>query len=261
MVLNVGCQSAATDRPRPLDPSIVTLEPQETASFLAARVEGDEEAAEEVASPLYAAKWARRGLSAAQRRALHPEGLLGIHFAFVGGVLDAAGFGHYLYLTTPTAQPDPHQDLHPGSWSVWRVDTDPAGRVVWMELVWLFSPDVALTATIGGMAQLAGAVPATLQPLRPEVLIRIQATSTPESYNLIHIGKANLLSDQAPDGGVVAFYGTDEDGRLRPGVWSYGQPSRSLQVYGESQPTAVPPEEAGVAALDLAYRAALLPGP
>jgi hypothetical protein len=257
MAVTTGCQADWTRPAAPVDPSIVTLEPQETARFLATYTRGDEAAAEEIASPLYQAEWVRRGLPLAERQSLHPVGHLGFHVAFVGGFLGAAGFGHYLYLAAPLAQRDPYK----GPLAVWRVDTDPAGRVIWLELVWRFSPDISVTATTGDRARQPAGAPAELQALRPEVLIRIQADTTRESYNLIRIAPANLPVENPPEGGVVAFYGTDEEGGIRPGVWSYGQPSQPTRAYGQGRPPSVAPLGAGLDALDLAYRASLLPGP
>jgi len=53
--------------------NVHSAEPTATASFLSAFAGADEVAAERAASPLYAAEWARRGVSARDRSALEPH--------------------------------------------------------------------------------------------------------------------------------------------------------------------------------------------
>src|SRR5262249_57634076 len=114
--------------------------PRPAAAFLDAYARAGEAGAEAVASPLYAAEWERRGLSPADRRALHAAAAADaegewVHFAYLGGAVDRRAFVHLLYLARPAGP------RAPSPASVWRVDADPAGRVIWLELVYLFARD------------------------------------------------------------------------------------------------------------------------
>src|SRR5262249_55660432 len=82
-----------------------------------------------LASPLYRAEWARRGLSAAQRTVLRASSAV-LDFRCVSGVRVDGGFVRLLYGVRATA-PDGRPAL-----SAWRVDPDPAGRVVWLGVAW-----------------------------------------------------------------------------------------------------------------------------
>src|SRR5262245_23556421 len=103
----------ATDPPA----GLVGQEPAATAAFLAAYAHGDEAGADALASPLYRAEWARRGLSAAVRAALRSSSAV-LEFRYVGGVTVDGGFAQLLYSARATA-PDGRTAL-----SVWRADAD-----------------------------------------------------------------------------------------------------------------------------------------
>jgi hypothetical protein len=246
-VLVAGCQVAPQPGPPSSDPRVVTREPLEAALFLEAWARGDEETVDQVASRLYEAEWARRGVAPGGRRDQWAEGSPRDPLAFVGGVLDEARFGHHLYLSTPGGRSRPDQPAP----AVWRVDTDPTGGVVWVERVWLFRGDTWVITTVGGMIGQAGLVPASLRVLRPEPLIRIASDTTQESYDLIRIGSA---------GGLLAFYGTDETGAVVDGVWSYGQPVQGWGATPRRWHGAGPRARTGGDDLEAAYLASLLPG-
>jgi hypothetical protein len=279
LALFPACRSV-TPSP-PVDPDLVTVEPPGAAAFLAALAQGDEATAEGVASPLYRAEWERRGLTIADRRALHAGPPPWIAFAFVGGVVDQADFGHYLYLASPPAGQHPPSDAP----SVWRVDVDPQGEVIWAEVVHRFGSGAAAAVTLGDGSASSAPVPAALQSLQPDSLVRIQSTATPESYNLVRVRPPHLTALQTRrlhqgDGGgnvirasqseptipidgqgdALAFYAVDDDGGFRPGAWSYGQPTGTTLSPGQG-----PPPTSGLDPvlfqLQEAYLAALAGGP
>jgi hypothetical protein len=214
-----ACQSDAQPTPPPDDRLVVTREPLETAIFLDAYLRGDPDVAEEVAAPLLEAEWARRGRPLPERPEVPGEGALPLRFAFVGGVLEDSGVGHYLYLATPSARWHLQQRLP----SVWRLDTDPSGRVVWAGVVWLFSADTPVTATVRPPPAVAGD-PTGSEPSGPTVLIRLQSATTQERYEVLRAAASDRSSGTASPAALVSFYASDEEGAVRAGVWSYDQP-------------------------------------
>jgi hypothetical protein len=256
LLLLPACTLEAPDRSTPAEPRLVAAEPGRVAAFLAALSRGDEEAAEKVTSPLYRAEWERRGLSRAERRSLHADMPSRAAFAFAGGARDAAGFGHHLYL----AQPPPRWHLQPTSPSVWRVDTDPDGWVIWAELVYLFGSGGSITATEAGASGPDAPMPAALASRHPRPLVRLQADATPESYNLIRVDRSATSRRASPGGAALVFYGADEEGGLRPGAWSYGEPVGTNRAYGQPRPPALR-LDAGIDGLQAAYVASLSGGP
>jgi hypothetical protein len=198
-VLLAACQAAppATER------HSIEAEPAEAAAFVRAFTTGDEAAAESIASPLYRYEWARRAISVEQRLAVVPhrwhrtaDDPEWIRFRFEGGLRDDAGFGHLIYTAWPmawaTADPTP---------SVWRVDVDPDGRVIWCELVWLFSEG---TGELRGARHLPPGVPAGT------VLLGLLSTAGPEGFYAIETNGQALL-----------FLATGPEGTTRVAAWSY----------------------------------------
>jgi hypothetical protein len=205
-------------------------------NFLAAYARGDEAAAERVASPLYAAEWARRGLTSAQRAGLAPGSRardrsgVWAHFTYAGTIAGRAGFAHHLYVAWPAnlaigQRPRP---------SVWRLDTAPDGRVIWLELVWLCADEGTRLAPVSGAAgpHEAGAppLPATLTATPASVVLAVRSAGGQEGYYALR-----LPQDQgdAPGGGSdVRFVGVDVQGVARPGAWTYGQRVTGPSEYG-----------------------------
>jgi hypothetical protein len=225
--------------------------------FLAAYARGDEAAAERVASPLYAAEWARRGLTSAQRAALAPgrqardRSGTWARFTYVGTLSGRAGFAHHLYVAWPTHLAT---GQHPRP-SVWRVDTAPDGRVIWLELVWLCTDKTTRLVPVADLAGTpeAGALPlpATLTPIRAAVVLGVRAVVGQEGYYALQLPQSQ---QGATD---VRFVGVDEQGTARPGTWTYGQRDTGPSEYGTPprrfQETLAPEYEA----LQRAYLSAL----
>ena len=228
----------------------VCQEPAAAAAFLAAYARGDEAGADRLASPLYRAEWARVGVSPDERVALRPwsrsdstRPAVTLDFSYVDGVAAAGGFMRLLYAARATAA---HRS--PGL-SVWRADTDPDGRVVWVEMVWLFSDDVAALVPVDPSADLP--LPPELAALRPRVRTGVRSASGPEGYYVL--GPAPEGSAPSACSPVPAvFLAIDADGDVRPGGWSYGQPP-GLVEYGTSRPRAPIDLTPDLAALRGAY--------
>ena len=185
------------------DPTRVTVEPAAAVEFVRAFTRGDEAAAEAVASPLYRYEWSRRAISLEQRLAVVPhrwhrtvDDPEWIRFRFEGGVRDDAGFGHLIY----TAWPLPWATADPAP-SVWRVDVDPDGRVIWSELVWLFSDG---TRQLRAAQQLPPGVAAGT------VLLGLHSTAGPEGFYALET-----------NGHALLFLATGPEGKTRVAAWSY----------------------------------------
>lgn len=218
-------------------------EPPPAAAFMAAYARGDEAAAERLASPLYRTEWERRGLSVQDRLGLLPRWFRDsrrlarstwLRFDYTGGVADADGVAHLLY-TGRCVCPEQRGPL---PFSVWRVDTDPTGRVLWLEMVWLFDERTQRLRTVGS-AQRADALPLPLAvgQYAPRVALGVESAEADgprEGYYALRFEAAPAapataagMAGQAPEAGSVLFLGIDPDGQARPGAWSYGAAPRA----------------------------------
>jgi hypothetical protein len=228
----VSCRPPATPSP---------AFPAPLATFLAAYVRGDEATAEAAASPLYGAEWARRGLTAADRAGLAPGAHLRdrsgawARFVYVGAAEGGDGYGHHLLVAWPARPPVGERPLP----SVWRVDTAPDGRVIWLELVWLCAAGASrLTPAAGDPDAPTGPVPglpAAVAALHPRALVGVRSDVGREGYYAL--GPAAGADGAAPaarDGShpAVLFVGVDPEGVVRPGAWSYGQRVVGPSEYG-----------------------------
>ena len=232
LALLVSCRAPASPAP---------AAPAPLAAFLAAYARGDEAAAEAVASPLYGAEWARRGLTAADRARLAPGARLRdrswawARFIYVGAAEGGDGYEHHLLVAWPARPPVGERPLP----SIWRVDTAPDGRVIWLELVWLCATGASrLTPAAAG----PGAdLPAAVAALYPRSLLGVRGDVGREGYYALEV---NASADEAPGRAgaypAVLFVGVDPEGVVRPGAWSYGQ-----RVVGPSEYGAPPAAGAG----------------
>jgi hypothetical protein len=191
-------------------------EPPPAASFLAAYGAGDEAAAERAASPLYAAEWARRGLSIDDRKSVRAR--VGaadgrptpLTFQYVDGAVEPGGISHLLYLARPTGST--------GSPSVWRVDADARGQVIWAEMVWLFSEAATEVGPVTDPRALGSLpLPPEVARLRPRLAVGLRAAGAQEGYYALEVDEPGAGGRR----GGLLFMAVDEDGRARPGVWSY----------------------------------------
>jgi hypothetical protein len=239
-------QRAATSTAE-ASPVVSLAEPPFATAYLRAYGRGDLAAADWVASPLNGLEWSRRDVTAEARQGLLPGSATDsasarIDFHFIGGARDERGFGHLLYLAEPIGR---DQLAMP---SAWRVDTDPNGRVIWAEVVFLFSDE----ATRGGTTAVesdASAIPLpeTVAQQHPRLVAGIHASRGHEGYYLLSIPAASSRAQ------TVLFVGIDADGRARPGAWSYGQESNSVAPYGQPRETHVVTNDPDLAALRASY--------
>jgi hypothetical protein len=223
-VVTIACQTSVvvwTERP-----VVARPEPAAAASFVAAYGAGDETTAERSASPLYAAEWARRGIAATDRTSLRAP-VVGadrrptpLSFQYVNGAVEPDGVAHLLYLVRPTGST--------GSPTVWRVDTDARGQVIWAEMVWLFSEGATRVAPVSDPGALGSLpLPDEVARLRPRLAVGLRAAGASEGYYALEVDAP------APDGhrAELLFMAVDEAGRARPGVWSYGQAEAGLREH------------------------------
>jgi hypothetical protein len=212
-------------------PAPIVDEPSLAGAYLTAYAKGDLTAADQVASPLNQIEWSRRGFSLAVRQTLLPEargpGAPWMTFHYVGGTWDGAGFGHLLYLGEPV---DGSQSTYP---SAWRVDLDPSGRVIWAELVYLFSESTPL-APVNGTAVSSEALPPALVNQNARLVAGVRSTAGPERYYVLAV-PARSAASAAAGPTSIKFVGIDSDGQIRPGAWSYGVDS-SAAPYGQTTP-------------------------
>src|SRR5262249_41828801 len=108
-------------------------------------------AAERAASPLYRAEWDRRKVPLSARYTWHADASQDsrtdewLHFTFIGGIVGPDSDQHFIY-TAISDRSSGNQAR-----SVWRLDTGSDGKVIWSELVYLFSEDVTrLTPLLPG---------------------------------------------------------------------------------------------------------------
>ena len=187
-------------------------EPALAGQFIDAYRRGDEAAVEQVASPLYRQEWMRRGVSVQQRQRwmpsgqVRPDGTTGVFtLSFIDGLVGDDNLSHLLYLSRSGDQ---------SSETVWRVDADSSGRVIWVEMVWLFSSETTSLINVSTPREAGlAALPPRLARIHPDMLIGVRDSVGWEGY---------YAARYVANGGfVVNFFGLDEYGDLRPGAWSY----------------------------------------
>jgi hypothetical protein len=228
-------------------------EPPTAGAFMAAYARGDEGAAERLASPLYGDEWARLGLSVADRRDLLPRWFRDAppdpnrawqRFAYVDGAPAPGGFGHLLYAALPVRPEVAVRDREassPGDRplpAAWRVDLAPDGRVIWIEMVWLFAGDARRLRPIDVLEEEAPVpLPEPLQARRPRLLFGLRSGVGQEGYYAFALSPAREV-------GPVLFLARDPEGGLRPGAWSFGRRPGGLEAhlptYGASAPAPRP---------------------
>jgi hypothetical protein len=209
-----GCAQTTSIALQKLNRGEVAAEPTPAAAFLDAFRRGDEAAAEQQASPLYSQEWARRQITVSQREAWLPtwhssSGVRSdwLELSYVDGFVDAQGKGHLLYFARAA---DPAAGASP---TVWRLDTDLNGRVIWAEMVWLFSNDTQdVTPLTGSTTGSNAALPAPLARMKPHFVIGIHSSQTWEGYYAVEHTAGDHLA--------LNFFAIDEAGLIRPGAWS-----------------------------------------
>jgi hypothetical protein len=135
---------------------------------------------------------------------------------------------------------------HPAS-SAWRVDTDPFGRVIWAELVYLFSVDAATVSAVADRGVLAAIpFPDSLAQFHPRLIAGMRAGAGPEGYYAV-----------AMQDGSIIFFAVDAEGKIRPGAWNFGIRDLEPLVYGQAPRLHPVTPEPDVTRLDRLYLEAL----
>jgi hypothetical protein len=178
-------------------------EPATAAAFMASQRDRDTTTVALVTSPLYRAEMARRGRGTDWPfDGLWTEATAQLSFTFVGALSDSDGFTFALY--TARAK---HPNTADAPTSLWRIDLDPEGRVIWGELARIFdSPRVEV---VRGPRALA------LANTRWQLLFAVRSAAG-DAYVALHPDPA--------DPGRIAFAQEDASGELGPSFWSFGQP-------------------------------------
>jgi hypothetical protein len=233
MLALAGCRQAAPPALAPVAVGTAEREPPGAAAFMAAFARGDDATAERVASPLYRAEWERRKVplsarytwhAAASRESLTDEWL---HFTFIGGIVGPSSDQHFIYTAiSDRASGDQAR-------SVWRLDTGADGKVIWSELVYLFSEETTqLQPVVQGRDAVSkrDVADALLTPrlaaADPWAIVGVHATSSREGYYgliLPPVLPVTPTVTPTPSAQVrVLFLAIDTDGYVRPGIWTYG---------------------------------------
>lgn len=200
--------------------------PLATADFVAAYGHSDYATIQRVASPLYFVEWARQGVSLGDQASLiqqHQHSPTGewLLFTYATGFVDLRGFGHYLYVGRPISAA--------GSASIWRVDADSSGHVIWIEMVWLLSSRSLATQTLHpGSAQDDHAVRVRVPAGPADVVFGVRSADGLEGYYGVAPEPGTAVGAGKTDS--VEFYAIDDSGTFRLPVWSYGErfPNRPL---------------------------------
>jgi len=200
--------------------------PSATASFVSAYGRGDIATMEAIASPLYFVEWARQGVSLGEQASLlqeHQHAPSGewLYLFYETGLVDSRGFGHYLYVGRPISAT--------GSPSIWRVDADASGRVIWMEMVWLFSSrSLAVQAVQPDAASADSPVRSVLPSGPSDVVFGVRSADGVEGY--YGVSPLHAVQATAASLDTVQFYAVDDTGKFRLPGWSYGErfPNRPL---------------------------------
>ena len=219
--------------------------PPATEGFVTAYGHSDYATIERVASPLYFVEWARQGVSLGEQASLleqHQRSATGewLYLTYATGVVDSRDFGHYLYVGRPISGS--------GAPSVWRVDTDSTGQVIWIELVWLFSSRSVVAEVL---TPTGGQDDSALRSLLPagtgDRVFGVRSADSLEGYYGVVPLPVPQPTASGPDN--VQFYAVDESGAFRLPVWSYGERFPNHPLAGK-QP--LQPEQARVLSAYLA---------
>lgn len=207
-----------------------SLEPPAAAAFIASQRDQDAVAASQVTSRLFHAELDRRGLSASwPLDPLWSEATSELRFTFVHALADRNGFTSALYTARPMSGDSPV--------TLWRLDLDPEGRVIWGDFLWLFGDvNVRTISTASASARVASSLaiaPREAGSPLPCLVFGI-VSAAGDGYLALGLncgGTAGTTS--APP---VAFATIDKAGTLRPGFWSFGDIGPATDASGSVAP-------------------------
>jgi hypothetical protein len=228
LTLGGSPEVAATAPPRSVLP-----EPPAARAFVTAQKDHDATAAARVTSPFFRAELERRGQAATWPfEGLWAEAAPQLDFRYVGAVANGQGFVHALY----TARP--HRLGRAGSpTSLWRIDLDPQGRVIWGEPARLFAhPEVRVIGALDVASTLDASAPPLVgidHPARPCLTLGVRSEAG-DGYLALGFGCERTADLTAAE--VIAFATIDTSGELLPSHWTFGEPVSARDAAGNPVP-------------------------
>ena len=200
---------------------VVSDEPPSAAAFIASQRDHDSVEAARVTSPIFRAELARRGRGTEWPfYGLWIEATSRLDFRFVSAVTDGSGFTFALYAARPRISVGPDSPT-----SLWRIDLDPEGRVIWGELARIFtSPEVEVVQALGDDIDSATtALPWTASNVDDGQLSVFGVRSKAgDAYLAVGFGQRGTTDDRPSK---VTFVMLNASGKVLPNCWSFGQPS------------------------------------
>lgn len=216
----------------PIREAAVVPEPRAARQFVDAYARVDEATIAHLTSSLYRFELARRGYG--DRLAVVPvpwddnaprPAMPWLRFTYLDGIADSNGFTHLLYVARSTLA-----DERQAPTTVWRVDLDPDGRIIWADVVFGFgeAKGYSVHRTTDVHLRDLPEIPVlqSLQviwpSLQPQVLLTVTSLDGQVYYALGLVSKGKTLAGGGvPD--VVIFFATDEDHHVFSDAWSYGK--------------------------------------
>lgn len=203
------------------------------AGFVAAYASADPRGIARTASPLYRSELARRGIAGEAFLPVPwddrspPPVSPWLTFRYLDAIADAQGFTHAFYLVHARlgAGPQPTATL-------WRVDLDPAGRVIWGEMVFDLGGAAGMTVRKTTRVRLNSLPPVPIPlplerrwpDLRPAIVLALRSTDGDAYFVLGLVPRTAPASDPLLPR-VLIYFGADHAGKVVPGAWSYGEPA------------------------------------
>jgi hypothetical protein len=209
-------------------------EPPAAPLFVAAYARVDAHAIAQLVSPLYRLELARRGdggheafLPVPWDERMPAPLSPWLQFRYLDGIADAQGFTHAFYLARSRLATG-----HRPTATLWRVDLDPAGRVIWGEMVFGLGEADRVAASQTSRVRVAALPPVPIPPalaprwpgLRPTALLALHSSEGHRYYVLGLVPKAMPAGGRPPPS-VLVYFGVDREGKIFPGAWSYGEPA------------------------------------
>jgi hypothetical protein len=196
--------------------AVRAAEPTGASAFLAAHTRGDASLSERVTSPLFWAELSRRGRPDVRLDPFWSEVLAVAELTYLDTVFDERGFGHAFYRGWPRR---PGSD---GPATVWRLDLDPRGRVIWGEWVRLLDGPVEWMAAeepVAAFGAMAATLPRLSADLSAGTVFGVRSRNG-EGYYAV-----GLRRDPAqPRPSHFLFVIAGPDGELVSDPWTFGRP-------------------------------------
>ena len=205
-----------------------TPEPPDAAAFITSQRDQDSQTASRVTSSLFHAELDRRGLKASwPLDPLWSKATSTLTFTYVDALTDRNGFTSVLYTARPNGETSPV--------TLWRLDLDPNGKVIWGDFLWLFS-----NANVGTVSA-SSASPRIISSLalarrqadtpRPCLVFGVVSTAG-DGYLALGLncwGSGRSSTSTPP----VAYATIDKSGTIQPGYWSFGALTPATDASGK----------------------------